>query len=227
MNSSYNIFSLLRLFLRKWWILLICAVVASAALFFYTQYFTIPVYQTSGSLFIRNTSSSQTGSDGEVRLDELMTSQELLKTYMEILNSERFYNRLRSISGLTYSNNAMQNMISMASKNQTEVLQISVIAPRPADAYILLETILAAAQDEIQWIVGGGSIKVLDHATYPNAPIPSATKRNTAIGFMVGLLLAMGAVVIIDMLDRRVKDSDDLTAIYNQYVLGEIPQIHA
>ena len=92
---------------RHWIFILISVIIFSSAAFVKTQFFSTPLYAAEGTLYISNVNKSDNAALGiqqkEVTLSELMTSQELLKSYVEVLSTDRFYNRVKSVSGLNFS----------------------------------------------------------------------------------------------------------------------------
>ena len=69
-----------------------------------------------------------------------------------------------------------------------------------------------------------GNIFVLGQATAPGAPSSPKVLLNTALSLVIGLLLATGAVLALEMLDRRVRAFDDLTMALGLPVLGVMPK---
>ncbi|NLV69310.1 MAG: polysaccharide export protein, partial [Clostridiales bacterium] len=50
-------------------------------------------------------------------------------------------------------------------------------------------------------------------------------KLNTAIGFLLGLILSVLLVLLLDMLDVTIRSEEDLTKLVDIPVLGVIPTI--
>ena len=55
-------------------------------------------------------------------------------------------------------------------------------------------------------------------------PISPAPRRNTALAAVVSLLLALGAVVLRERLDRRVRDPNELEPLLGTPLLSVIPR---
>ena len=113
----------------------------------------------------------------------------------------------------------------MAARNETEILEITVKSDSPKTSYILLETVISLAKEEIEWVVEGGSIKALDHASYSSDYLPRNIGRNSLLGALVGALAGIGLIFVLELIDTRIKSSNDLSENYNYYILGEIPSI--
>jgi capsular exopolysaccharide synthesis family protein len=61
-------------------------------------------------------------------------------------------------------------------------------------------------------------------AEAPDEPISPNPERNTALAAVVALLLALGAVVVRERLDRRLRDSDELEPMLGTPLLSVIPR---
>ena len=114
-------------------------------------------------------------------------------------------------------------MVTMGSKNQTELLKIRVVSTNPRDAFVLVQTIISLAPDEISWVFEGGSLKTLDYPAYSPSPLPNNTVRNTLLGGIIGFIIAFAGVFIVELSDKRIKSHNDLSDKYDYYILGEIP----
>jgi polysaccharide biosynthesis transport protein len=68
------------------------------------------------------------------------------------------------------------------------------------------------------------STETVQDATPPSEPVSPKPARNTALAAVVSLLLALGSVVVMERLDRRVRNSDELEPLLDEPLLSVIPQ---
>jgi polysaccharide biosynthesis transport protein len=61
-------------------------------------------------------------------------------------------------------------------------------------------------------------------ASTPDSPVSPNPRRNTVLAAVVALLLALGAVVVRERLDRRLRDSDELEPLLKTPLLSVIPR---
>jgi capsular exopolysaccharide synthesis family protein len=69
----------------------------------------------------------------------------------------------------------------------------------------------------------GFGAQVVQLATVPSTPVSPRPARNAALAFVVALLMAVGLAFLLDRLDRRIRDSEDLATLTGTPLLGEIP----
>ncbi|MFL5828990.1 MAG: Wzz/FepE/Etk N-terminal domain-containing protein [Solirubrobacteraceae bacterium] len=68
-----------------------------------------------------------------------------------------------------------------------------------------------------------GPAQLLQAAAVPNQPSSPHPKKTTALGFGLGLLLAVAIALALDLLDRRLKDEDEIVATLRSPVLAAFP----
>ncbi|HEY3969889.1 MAG TPA: polysaccharide biosynthesis tyrosine autokinase, partial [Solirubrobacteraceae bacterium] len=72
-----------------------------------------------------------------------------------------------------------------------------------------------------------GNAEVAQPAGVPKSPSTPNTKRNAALGVLLGLLLGMGLVFVFERLDRRIRGASELEDAYGIPVLGIVPESDA
>jgi succinoglycan biosynthesis transport protein ExoP len=75
--------------------------------------------------------------------------------------------------------------------------------------------------------LGYNNAQVAGHALPPTSPSSPRTKRNTLLGALVGLLLGFGIAFLLERLDRRIREAEDLQAIYDLPMVGVVPRSSA
>ena len=69
----------------------------------------------------------------------------------------------------------------------------------------------------------GAQISVAEEAVAPTAPVSPRVKLNTALGGVLGLMLAFGLVALLGYLDNTVKTSDDVRLLTGSGAIGLVP----
>jgi non-specific protein-tyrosine kinase len=66
--------------------------------------------------------------------------------------------------------------------------------------------------------------RVIEPALPPNAPASPRPLRNAAVGFVLALLIAAGLVPLLERLDRRLRDPEDVSQLLDAQTLALIPE---
>ncbi len=223
MDKQINLMDLLKLYLHKWWALVIGILIGGIVAGVYTAAFVTPIYESAGSLYTENTNDIVAQEITDVNLSTIMVRKELVQTYAEVLTSNVFLKKVATESALGYTHDQLLSMLSMTSKNETEILIISVKSANPMHAYIIAQTITNLAEEQISSVVEGGSVKILDEPEYPTHYSSPNISKNIQAGMLVGLLLSAIIVFVIEMLDNKVKSAEQIAEQFEYPVLGEIP----
>ncbi len=225
--EELNLIELINLFLRKWWLILIFAVVAGTGTYLFNEICLDPTYQTDGSFYV-NIDNPYQGDIEEVSQSKLVSSTRLAITYSELLKSRTFLdevsNDLYLRTGIEYTAGKIKNMLDVSSVNETEIISLTVTTTDPNHSFEVLNSVMALAPSKITSTVGGGSVAMVDQPYVPSYPTGPNKTRNTLIGIAAGIILSLLLVFILDLLDTHIKSSEEVKAKYKLPILGEIPQ---
>lgn len=208
-------------YLHKWWIFVICIVLAGAIAVAYTVNFITPLYKSSVTIYVNNA-----GRDQKVEYitnSNLQTSQRLVNTYVYIIGSESVLGKVAQEANLDMSAREIRACMHAAQKGTTEIFDVTITHPDPVKAARIANAVAEVAPGEIERFVEGSSTKIIDYAKVPQTPASPNVAKNALVGCLIGIMVAVAYVTIRFLLDVRIKDEDDLIALFDIPVLGQIP----
>jgi len=224
-----DILDLLKHLLKKWWIILLCALICAGGMFAYTKMYVSPQYVSSVLLYVNTSSVSVSSSSVSITSGSISTAKLLVDTYCVILKTrltlEEVSSRLAEL-GLNYSASALNGMISYAAVNDTEVFRISVTCSSPEDACTIANTVAQVLPQKITDVVdGASSVRVVDYAIVPTARSSPSYSRQTVIGFAAGAVAAAALIAVIHLLNDTINSEEWLTNTYGSDVplLSTVP----
>lgn len=220
MNEKIGIADIIDMMIRRWWIWAISAVIFSVSAFIYTQIFVTPLYRTDGTLYV----NAQRTQNTDISSGQLNSSQELVKTYKEILSRRTFLLQVAEDLDGKYSTGALKGMISYGAVNETQILEIKVTGAVPEDVYEICHSVLVHAPDELIRVINAGSVKILDDGQVPTSPISPNVKQNALVAFVMGMAFGAGIILLLELFDTRIKSRDDIASKFPEPLLGEIPE---
>ncbi|MBQ4517876.1 MAG: hypothetical protein II997_04720 [Clostridia bacterium] len=222
MKEQVTIMDIFFVFLSNWWKVLIASVLTAVLALTYTIFCIDKTYVSRGSVYVNN-NNAQIQNEQYMNLADIATSQQLAFTFIEILTSDTFMTRVQEKSKLPYTPGQIKAMVTMAPLNETEIVEVQAISYSPEHSQKIVDTILDNALDEVHRVIGGGSVKVIDEATYPLVPASPSKTRNTILGFLFGAIMSVGVLFLIKMFDNRIVADVDLMEVRELPLLGIIP----
>lgn len=221
MNEQLSIMNVVDMLLKKWYVLFIAAIIGGLCSYIFTDLFIQPKYSAGTTLYV-NASTKKTE---EVSSSNIAASQQLVNTYAEILKARDFLDKIaRDLDG-KYTSNEIKSMLTMTSVNKTEVLSVVVKGTNKDDVYKIAQRLADYSTDELKNVVGAGSVTILESPLEPKNPVSPNVRANTLIGVLLGLLLAGLFIVVLDLLDTRIKSGEEFANNYEEPLLGEIPTL--
>ncbi len=218
-NMELNMKDLSKTLLKRFWIIVLCAVLVGSAVLVYTVNFVTPMYEASVTLYVNN----NTAESNKVISSDLAVALQLVNTYVKIIESDAVLENVIAQNGLNLTAKDIRDMLSAESVDDTEMFRVKITSPNPQMSADIANAIADVAPAEISKIIEGSSAKVIDHAKVPATRSSPNYITNTIMGIMTGGLLAMLAIVLSLCMDKRVKNEEDLMKIFEAPVLGEIP----
>ena len=143
-----------------------------------------------------------------------------------ILNSRTTLDQVRTAAGVSYSDRALQKMISAQAVNSTEVFRITVTSTDPQEAMDIANTIAKVLPSRISGVVEGSSVRVVDYAQLPTAQAAPNVALYTCLGALATLVAMCLIVLLQELFDNQIRGEDDLLRAYPQIpVLAAIPEL--
>ncbi len=216
---------LLRALLRRLWAIVLSMLVFGSAFLGYTYFYVTPKYQASALMYVNSNDISVGGTKVSISQGELSTAQALVDTYIVILRTRTTLEDVIERTGVPYSYGQLLGMISAASVDGTEVFRIQVTSTNPEEAMVIANAIAQVLPEKISAIVEGTSARIVETAVTPSVPTSPSYKSNLTIGVLLGAVLACGVIVVLELIDDKIHDTDYLTNTYDLPILSVIPDL--
>lgn len=217
----------LRLLRRRWWLVLIAAVlgVAVAA---GTNAVSAPVYASSTQLFVsvRGTSTSTAVEVGQGSA----AAQQKVRSYTDVVTSSRVLEPVLRRLDLPYSTSELARAVTATVGSNSVVLTITVRDSDPERAAAVAEAVSESFRevvvDSLEASPDGGpglvSIEVLEPPVASASPVSPNTRLNLAIGMAGGAAAGYLAALLRLLLDTKVRTRADVETLGDLPMLGHV-----
>ncbi|WP_018331125.1 polysaccharide biosynthesis tyrosine autokinase [Actinomycetospora chiangmaiensis] len=190
--------------------------------------FSPRTYASTASVYVSATDSSANASNA---YQGTLFSQQKIKTYTEILTSERVLTPVVQQFGLDESPADLAADVAVASDAESTLLRITVQNGDPQRAADLANAVTTrfiqvVGQLERPRVPGAPapvSVDVVDQAQAASAPVSPKVTLDLVVGAVLGLLVGVAAAVVRSAADTSLRSSEELAAATGAGVLGLVP----
>ena len=209
-----ELFQLLRKHLR-----LVVALPVGCALIMAVVSFALMgnTYTAQTSMYILANSNTESQS---TNYTDLTASQLLANDVATLLQSDRVEVDAASSLGLT---DLSDYKVSVTSETTTRVISLVVTGPDPQGVADVANEMASQVSVVAQDVQMADSINVIDEAVAPTSPSGPNRMLYIAVAFLAGLFLAIAIVVLMDMLNTRIRSAEDAEELLGVPVVGRIP----
>lgn len=220
-----DILRLVKAVWQKIWAVILAAVIFGGATFGFTYVFIEPTYEARTLLYVNNSNFSVGNTSFNISTSSLSAAHELVNTYIVILKARTSLNEIIEHAELDRSYLELQNMISAAPVNSTEIFEVVVTSTDPAESEKIANAIATLLPKRIAEIVDGSSVRVVDYAIVPTTRSGPSYTRNTFIGMIIGILISVAIIVFRELFDVFVREEQYLSQTYPYPILAAIPNM--
>ena len=212
-----DVLSLLRTIWRKKFLILLTAILTTGLAFAYSAFLVTPQYDSTTSLYVVNQSSDN---GAGITNQDLQAGSFLVKDYKEIILSQDVLKNVTTTLGITED---IKGKITVTIPTDTRILSITVSDSDPNQAATIANTLRDEAAKRIIEVTKVSDVTTLEAALPAEKPSTPQTKRNLVLGFIVGAFLATALVLVLEVLDDRVKRPQDIEEGLGMTLLGVVP----
>ena len=212
-----DVLSLLRTIWRKKFLILLTAILTTGLAFAYSAFLATPQYDSTTRLYVVNQSSDN---GAVITNQDLQAGSFLVKDYKEIILSQDVLKNVTTTLGITED---IKGKITVTIPTDTRILSITVRDSDPNQAATIANTLRDEAAKKIIEVTKVSDVTTLEAALPAENPSTPQTKRNLVLGFIVGAFLATALVLVLEVLDDRVKRPQDIEEGLGMTLLGVVP----
>ncbi len=205
---------------RRAWVVVLCAIAAAGIALVYTANFVTPLYRASVSVYVNNAPQSQSI---YVDVNSIYAAQRLVLTYLNMIRSYNVLEKVVEEGNLDISAEAIRTMMTASSLNGSEIFQIHITHKDPEMAAKIANAVAEIAPQEISNFLEGSSTKIVDYARVPTSSFSPDYRGKTIQGAGIGAGVAAIGILLVALLDKRIKSQEDLEALFTLPILGTIP----
>lgn len=194
---------------------LVGAVIAAIVTFF----FTTPLYEATSKLYVVNSK------DSAINLSDLQIGSYLTSDYQEVFKTWEVHEKVLRNLGLNYTYKQLEGLLKISNPSNTRILNITAQSADPKEATLLANEYARVAQGYIKEKMATDSPNILSEALTPVVPVSPNKSQNILLGFLAGAALSIGILVVMFVLDDKLKTAEDLRKFVGISTLGVVHEM--
>lgn len=212
-----DVLSLLKTIWRKKFFILVTAVLGAGLAFVYSSFLVTPQYDSTTRIYVV---SQNVEAGAGLTNQDLQAGSYLVKDYKEIILSQDVLTQVATELNL---NENLKEKVSVSIPVDTRIVSISVRDADPNEAARIANSLRTFAAQKIVEVTKVSDVATLEEAVPAEEPTTPNTKRNIILGLLAGGILATALVLIMEVLDDRVKRPQDIEEVMGLTLLGVVP----
>lgn len=166
--------------------------------------------------------SSEGSNSSSALSSDLSASQMLTNDVATLLQSDRVMSDAAEQLGLP---SLRGYNITVTSESTTRVITLQVTSSDAQGSANVANALADCVSNVAQEVMNVESVNVIDEAPTPEAPSGPNRMLYVAVAAMAGLFAAVAIVVLMDVIDTRVRSAEDVEELLELPVIGRIPEM--
>ncbi|CVU22732.1 capsular polysaccharide biosynthesis protein Cap5A [Streptococcus pneumoniae] len=215
-----DVFQLFKTLWKRKLMILIVALVTGTGAFAYSTFIVKPEYTSTTRIYVANRNQ---GDKPGLTNQDLQAGTYLVKDYREIILSQDALEKVATNLKLDMPAKTLASKVQVAVPADTRIVSISVKDKQPEEASRIANSLREVAAEKIVAVTRVSDVTTLEEARPATTPSSPNVRRNSLFGFLGGAVVTVIAVLLIELLDTRVKRPEDVEDVLKIPLLGLVP----
>ena len=216
---------IMRIIKKNLALIIVVSLLFAAVSYCVTSLFIKKTYTSSVKLYV---SANYSDNNANEDLSTYNYTSKLVTTYIEMLDTNKFYNAVSEELDGKYTPSQLANAISFTNVENTEVFMAKVVFGDPTQAKNIADAVAVVAPETIsKLLVNNYQLKIVDEATVPKKPTSPNLAKNVLLAFFAGMALMLVIAFLRDCFDIKVKYEDDMSMICGLPILSVVPDFES
>ena len=217
-----DVFHLLKILWKRKLLIVLVAFVTGAVSFAYSSFIVKPEFTSTTRIYVVNRNQ---GDKPGLTNQDLQAGSYLVKDYREIILSQDVLEKVATDLKLELPPKDLAIKIKVTVPVDTRIVSISVTDRAPEEASRIANSLREVAAQKIISVTRVSDVTTLEEARPATSPSSPNIRRNTMVGFLAGAVVMVVSVLLVELLDTRVKRPEDIEDVMQIALLGVVPNL--
>ncbi len=217
-----DVFHLLKILWKRKLLIALVAFVTGIVAFAYSSFIVKPEFTSTTRIYVVNRNQ---GDKPGLTNQDLQAGSYLVKDYREIILSQDVLEKVATDLKLELPPKGLASKIKVTVPVDTRIVSISVTDRAPEEASRIANSLREVAAQKIISVTRVSDVTTLEEARPATSPSSPNIRRNTLVGFLAGAVVMVVTVLLVELLDTRVKRPEDIEDVMEIALLGVVPNL--
>ena len=220
---AIDVVQLFKILWKKKIAIILTAIVAALVAFGVSSFVLTPEYSSTTRIYVVNRNQSE---NAGLTNQDLQAGTYLVKDYKEIILSQDVLVKVISNLKLEQSGKGLSKKIQVTVPVDTRIVSIVVKDDQPEEASRIANALREVAAEKIIKVTRVSDVTTLEEARPALTPSSPNIRRNTLLAFLAGGAVMVILVLLLELLDDRVKRPEDVEEVMHVALLGIVPDLN-
>lgn len=216
-EDEIDLLEIANLLWRKIHIIIACFLIGALLAGGYTKIAITPQYTATSMIYILGETTSITS------VTNLQISSELTTDFTMLAKRRKVIEKVNKDLNLHRTYEELCDVITVSNPTDTHILTIEAQDPDPEMAKDIANAMADAVADNLSTVMATEKPSIAEEAVTPKKPSSPNTKKNIAIGALLGAVLAMGVFIVRDLMDDTIKNEEDVKKYLDLTTFASFP----
>ena len=219
---AIDVVQLFKILWKKKIAIILTAIVAAVLAFGVSSFVLTPEYSSTTRIYVVNRNQSE---NAGLTNQDLQAGSYLVKDYKEIILSQDVLEKVISNLKLEQTGKGLSKKIQVTVPVDTRIVSIAVKDDQPEEASRIANALREVAAEKIIKVTRVSDVTTLEEARPALTPSSPNIRRNTMLAFLAGGAVMVILILLLELLDDRVKRPEDIEEVMHLSLLGVIPNL--
>ena len=218
-----DVVQLFKILWKKKIAIILTAIVAAVLAFGVSSFVLTPEYSSTTRIYVVNRNQSE---NAGLTNQDLQAGSYLVKDYKEIILSQDVLEKVISNLKLEQTGKGLSKKIQVTVPVDTRIVSIAVKDDQPEEASRIANALREVAAEKIIKVTRVSDVTTLEEARPALTPSSPNIRRNTMLAFLAGGAVMVILILLLELLDDRVKRPEDVEEVMQVALLGIVPDLN-
>ena len=213
--------ALLYMLWSRLWLILSLGIMGACLAAVISQNILVPQYSASTQIYILNKQDQSA-----VTYNDLQSGAQLTKDYMQLIKSRTVLKQAIADLNLELTPEQLASKIDVSAVSETRIITITLTDADPYKAAEMANRIREISSKQIQEVMDIEAVSLVDAADIPSSPTSPDFRKNILLGGLAMSAITIFCLILVFLLNDKIKTSEDVGEKLSLNVLGSIPQFN-